>query len=776
MALFDRAKPIIDLKAAAENQDKVFGTGPQHDYARKMAEELLKRKPENIKHWTQGVAYLLDTLAGVQYQGIAGNQERKLANEGREAGDFTPSDTPPTGAVPPPATEPVTGPTVTVPSPEVKAKLEALAPEKAAPVPPPKEITTEDIMRLGGPAAPTSPEAVPTPVKATMADKPKRNPFDLGAKGVPTEPVASPPEGWTPTIKPFIDEKAPYMSRKRDTSKLNSIVFHHDTSWKKEMSDVENAERLAKYGRRVDPDRGFDPGYHYYIARDGSIIQGAPDDRRAHHVKNGKNGVTNDNAIGIVFTGSDSKNTPPTEAQLKAAEFLGNKLMKDYNIKSDRIYGHGEVNPGHRSSEEGMPGVNLFRNKKVAEALTESPAEPPMALGGPRGEVAPTVAPSDPGMVKLAQYRPNASDVPPQPFGPQPSVAQQPLPAVPAMTREDVARLNRANPKNAAEHEKMYRESLQPIKRDLTTPHEMVEPARPGMDPRYQINMPVQGQSIPTARGPMPTQYSIDTRTGQGGYTPGGIGPIPNLFDDKKFPSVAAPAAPPKDPWDTLGEIGERAARADFRGDNVKAQGEFANKALTEDLERGKLAMQQSNDWDMINATIGIYGKALPSTIAHNFETNAKQFAARFLGIGAPEVEKLAAAGELQNKILNQTIINADSALGGNVTNLKLSRIEQANPNMATTTEGKRLLSNIARQVTERVSEFALKMEKVPPDQRYNYLEQRANYLAERPIQTEIDGKKVFVGNWQNMDQVKKTVPVGALWVRPDGKIVERVK
>jgi len=112
------------LDIGAEDPDKVYKTGPQQEYARKMAEELLKKKPD-IKHWTQGAAYLLDTLAGIKYQNIAGTQSTDnntysgMSNMGSNNGE-TNSTTPQAPEAPKPST------------PEEMAKLEALNPEAAA--------------------------------------------------------------------------------------------------------------------------------------------------------------------------------------------------------------------------------------------------------------------------------------------------------------------------------------------------------------------------------------------------------------------------------------------------------------------------------------------------------------------------------------------------------------------------------------------------------------------------------------------------------------------
>lgn len=769
MALFDfRTKRVNDLNSFMSDPDRVYGTKPQQEYARKMSEELLKRKPENIRHWTQGVAYLLDTLAGIRYQNIAGENVYKDANAGGDAASPTAPGTPPTASVPMPAEEPGNGRTVTVIPPEVRAKLDALAPEKAEqtppPVEPPKEITTGDILKgVNG----TPNMEVPTPIKV------KRNPFDL-SKPTAVTPSAATPEGWTPTITPFIDEKAPYMSRKRDMSKVNSIVFHHDTSWNDKMSDVENAQRLAKYGQRVDKVRGFDPGYHYYISRDGSIIQGAPDDRSTNHVLTGKNGVGNNNALGIVLMGNDSDKTKPTEAQLKAAKFLGDKLMKDYKIPSERIYGHGEVNPGHRSSAEGMPAVNMFRNKIAETAPAEAVPETPMGLGAPRAETAPPTGaiPSEPDLVRMAQARVGTPDIPPIPYGPQPSVAQTPIPPVPSMTREDVNRLNRLNPDNAAEHEKLYRESLKPEKRDLTTPHQMISPARPGMPAQFQTNMPVQGPTITAPGGASaPLQYRID-KNGQGGYVPG-IGNIPNLFDENKFGSPPS-GATPADPFAALGDFNNKLSTVGTEASNIAAQGKHGQELANTYIQRGANAQSRIRDLDAVQAINNKYGDLLPSGPYHQWETSAKQVVGRVLGMTDKEMSVIG-AGELKEKMLAKMITLEDDALGSRGTNLRMSMIERANPNMATSIKGSNLIAQVVKEQSKIDERFARYLENAPPSARSNIVNTRNEFMKEHPLKVKLGGDDVYIGNFDDMSlqQLRKYVPKGAYVADPNGKLIK---
>lgn len=150
------------------------------------------------------------------------------------------------------------------------------------------------------------------------------------------------------------DKDNPYgRDATRNAKPFNAIVFHYTGS----DGPVMNS---AQYGQRVDPKRGGQFGYHYYIDKDGAVIQGAPLSKRTNHVKpNTSLGVTNSNAIGISLAGSGEK---PTEAQIAAARKLVDALRGHYSISSDRLYGHGEVN-SHKDHREGSTLVRLLRGK-----------------------------------------------------------------------------------------------------------------------------------------------------------------------------------------------------------------------------------------------------------------------------------------------------------------------------------------------------------------------------------------------------------------------------
>ena len=136
-----------------------------------------------------------------------------------------------------------------------------------------------------------------------------------------------------------VDPSAPYMRRQRDIKSVSRIILHGDVQ--------EDAERLLQYGRKVDSVRGFDPGYHFYIARDGRVIQGAPLDRVTNHAKS-----ENKDSIGIVVAGADNGKMPTPE-QDRATKALIASLGPSLGVDPKNVIGHGELQPGRRNKLEG---------------------------------------------------------------------------------------------------------------------------------------------------------------------------------------------------------------------------------------------------------------------------------------------------------------------------------------------------------------------------------------------------------------------------------------
>lgn len=144
-----------------------------------------------------------------------------------------------------------------------------------------------------------------------------------------------------------------------------AVVVHH-TLPKTPLS-------LVKYGHRRDPSRGNASfGYHFYIARDGRIFQGAPMSRRTNHVKYFKNTkrtgtakhIWSGNAIGVSLVGACdpwrtplkgkwfqcAKETIP-KAQLEAGLAVIKALQMRYGMDCQEVWGHGALQTDRKDFE-----------------------------------------------------------------------------------------------------------------------------------------------------------------------------------------------------------------------------------------------------------------------------------------------------------------------------------------------------------------------------------------------------------------------------------------
>ena len=160
-------------------------------------------------------------------------------------------------------------------------------------------------------------------------------------------------------------------SASRNAQPFAGLVVHHTAD-----KPIQN---LVNYGKSIDRVRGGAFGYHYYVGKDGQIIQGAPLDKRTNHIKppkhsqrKGSVGLSNANAIGITLIGAERGATP---AQRKAAEQLGRALMAEYNIGADSIFGHGDLQRD-RQATEGAEIVGLLRGGAGNDTLTGQGEEP----------------------------------------------------------------------------------------------------------------------------------------------------------------------------------------------------------------------------------------------------------------------------------------------------------------------------------------------------------------------------------------------------------------
>ena len=111
-------------------------------------------------------------------------------------------------------------------------------------------------------------------------------------------------------------------------------------------------------------------GAHYVMERDGTIYQTLAEGARGAHMEPASKyesagalnpNLNNSNTIGIEIIAHN--NGDLTDAQKASAQrFIADQRSKYPGI-GDNVYGHGELNPGHKQATEGMAVVGEFRDK-----------------------------------------------------------------------------------------------------------------------------------------------------------------------------------------------------------------------------------------------------------------------------------------------------------------------------------------------------------------------------------------------------------------------------
>lgn len=148
------------------------------------------------------------------------------------------------------------------------------------------------------------------------------------------------------------DKDRPYgVQASEKAQPFKGIVFHHPGGG--------SLQQAVEYGQRVDEKRGGAFGYHFYVGRDGEIVQGAPMTKRTNHMKpGGKSGLDNSTAIGVSLIGAEAG---ATAKQLDAVTNLGAALKAQYGSIDPRlIYGHGEIQ-GDKRADEGKEAAQALR-------------------------------------------------------------------------------------------------------------------------------------------------------------------------------------------------------------------------------------------------------------------------------------------------------------------------------------------------------------------------------------------------------------------------------
>jgi len=109
-------------------------------------------------------------------------------------------------------------------------------------------------------------------------------------------------------------------------------------------------------------------GVEYAMDRQGNIFQiGGPGSSQMKPGWGSGAGLNNNNTVGMEIIARDSRDITPQ--QITAAQ----KFIENY-YKGTPVFGHGEVNPGHKSPDEGMAVVNAIRNQGGTTSTSAQPS------------------------------------------------------------------------------------------------------------------------------------------------------------------------------------------------------------------------------------------------------------------------------------------------------------------------------------------------------------------------------------------------------------------
>jgi hypothetical protein len=103
-------------------------------------------------------------------------------------------------------------------------------------------------------------------------------------------------------------------------------------------------------------------GAQYVMDRNGNLFQTLPDGMSGAHMLPGSGagaGLSNSNTIGVEMIAKN--NADLTAAQVESARNFYKQLQEKYG-EDLKVFGHGEVNPGHKLPSEGMGAVDAIRN------------------------------------------------------------------------------------------------------------------------------------------------------------------------------------------------------------------------------------------------------------------------------------------------------------------------------------------------------------------------------------------------------------------------------
>ncbi|OXB94689.1 N-acetylmuramoyl-L-alanine amidase [Parageobacillus galactosidasius] len=145
----------------------------------------------------------------------------------------------------------------------------------------------------------------------------------------------------------------------RSLGVITHIVVHHS------LTKTGSAKAYAEY--HVDTNGWPGIGYHFHIAKDGSVDWTNSLETISYHVGN-----SNKTSIGIVLTG-DFRVEKPTEAQMNSLIALIRYLKKLLSIPTTNVKGHSEM-PGY--SWKQCPCIDMNDLRKKVDSSFALPQKP----------------------------------------------------------------------------------------------------------------------------------------------------------------------------------------------------------------------------------------------------------------------------------------------------------------------------------------------------------------------------------------------------------------
>jgi hypothetical protein len=182
---------------------------------------------------------------------------------------------------------------------------------------------------------------------------------DKAAGAMPASGGMMPASGFAGATDPGIIRPGMELPGRGQMDAVSGMIVHH-------TGGRATPEGIAKILR----DKRLSA--QYIIDREGNVYRTMPEGQIAHHMQTGSGpmgmGRSNKNMEGVEIIAADDKDVLPVQVQAALRLIAERAAKHGYDPKKD-VFGHGEVNPGHRQITEGMSTVNLARQGQADPAL-----------------------------------------------------------------------------------------------------------------------------------------------------------------------------------------------------------------------------------------------------------------------------------------------------------------------------------------------------------------------------------------------------------------------